>query len=49
MKLTWPFLIEQLPKLEAVAFCEKRHFLPLRPKKKALEIKDCHTCLAGHP
>lgn len=49
MKLTWSFLIEQLPKLEAVAFCEKRHFVPVKRSDKARDIKDCHICLASHP
>jgi len=44
MKLTWPFLTEQLPKLEAVSFCKKRHFLPVKRDGQPVKIADCYYC-----
>merc|ERR1719495_2704736 len=36
MKLTWPFILDHLPNLESISFCEPRHFLPIsRPRDVA--------------
>ena len=47
MKMTWPFILEHLPKLEHVSFCERRHFLAFRGepgKSMHDDTLDCRFC-----